>query len=189
MTDLEPLMRRAAARRAQLIPGALETLRAITARGLKVGSCTGYTRTMMADILPVAAAQGYSPAAVVCAGETPAGRPTPLMLWKALVELGAWPASSCVKVDDAAVGITEGRSGGAWTVGLAASGNGVGLSLDDYHALSESDRAARVAAAAAPLRAAGADYVIDTVADLPEVIAKIAARLAAGELPPAWRPA
>lgn len=184
MEALEPLLRLQAAERAQLIPGAAAAVAALDARGIKIGSCTGYTRAMMADILPAAAAQGYAPEVVVCAGETPAGRPSPLMMWKALVELGAWPASACVKVDDAAVGVAEGRWAGSWTVGLAASGNGVGLDLDAYHALPGEIRRERVEAAAAALRAAGADYVIETVAELLPVIANIEARIAAGDRPP-----
>ena len=180
---VEPLMRAAAGAHSDLIPGAAELAAALGADGVKIGSCTGYTRTMMADILPLAAAQGYAPASVVCSGETAAGRPSPLMLWKVLSELKAWPARACVKVDDAPVGIGEGVAAGTWTVGLAGSGNGVGLSLADYRALPASDRTARVAEAAAALMAAGADYVIESVADLPPVLEAIAARIAAGERP------
>ena len=115
---------------------------------------------------------------------TPRARSSaPLMAWKALIELDAWPAQACVKVDDATVGIEEGRLAGCWTIGLAASGNGVGLALQDYRALAEPDRLIRVAAAAAELKAAGADYVIDTVADIGPVLETIAARIAAGERP------
>jgi phosphonoacetaldehyde hydrolase len=141
---------------------------------VKIGSCTGYTREMMADILPAAAAQGYAPDLLVCAGDTAEGRPSPLMLWKNLVELGAWPATACVKVDDAAVGIAEGRGAGVWTIGIAASGNSVGLSAEDFAALSAEDRATRVDAARQDLAAAGAHLVIDTVADLPQALAQLA---------------
>lgn len=177
------LMRDAARDCATLIPGAADLVARLAAAGVPVASCTGYTREMMADILPLAAAQGYAPAVVVCSGETKEGRPSPLMLWKALVELGVWPASACVKVDDAVVGIGEGRSAGAWTVGVAASGNGVGLSHAELLALEPADRARRVGAAADALRAAGADYVIDSVADLWPVLEAIGARIDAGETP------
>ena len=180
---LEPLMARAAERRSQLIPGAAAIAAELAAEGVKIGSCTGYTRAMMAPILPLAAAQGYAPAAVICAGETPSGRPSPLMAWAALIELDAWPASACVKVDDAEVGMAEGRAAGCWTIGLAASGNGVGLDLADYQALPEPERRARIAAAARSLTAAGADYVVDSVADLTPALTAIAARIAAGERP------
>ena len=137
----------------------------------------------MADILPLAAEQGYAPDVVVCAGETAAGRPSPLMMWKALVELGAWPARACVKVDDVVVGIGEGLEVGAWTVGLSASGNGVGLSREDLALLPEAERGSRIAAAAQALREAGAHYVIESVADLPGVLAEIEARIERGERP------
>lgn len=171
--SIEPMMREAARDCADLIPGAAEIAGRLQAAGVPVGSCTGYTRAMMADILPRAAEQGYRPDAVVCAGETAAGRPSPLMLWKNLVDLGAWPANACVKVDDAAVGIAEGRGAGVWTIGVAASGNGVGLSAGELAALPQATRDARVAAAAAALYAAGAHVVIDTVADLPAALQRL----------------
>ena len=46
---------------ADLIPGVKETIDAFRARGLKIGSTTGYTRPMMEKLLPVAAANGYTP--------------------------------------------------------------------------------------------------------------------------------
>ena len=174
MADLEPLMRDAAAAASALIPGAAATVAELRRLGIKVASSTGYTREMMADILPAAAAQGYAPDVLVCAGDTADGRPSPLMLWKNLVDLGAWPATACVKVDDAAVGIAEGRGAGVWTIGIAASGNGVGLSAEAFAALPPEDRAARIETARADLTAAGAHLVIDTVADLPEALARLA---------------
>jgi phosphonoacetaldehyde hydrolase len=181
--DLAPLMREAAARHTTLIPGAAETVAGLRRAGVRIGSCTGYTREMMADILPHASAQGYAPDVVVCAGETAEGRPSPLMMWKVMVELGVWPASGCIKVDDAEVGIAEGRGAGAWTVGVAASGNRVGLSIETLEALQAAERDDRLAEARASLTAAGADFVIDTVADLPPIVEAIAARLARGERP------
>ncbi|MDE8651015.1 phosphonoacetaldehyde hydrolase [Novosphingobium album (ex Liu et al. 2023)] len=171
--EIGPMMREAARECAQLIPGAADVAARLRADGVRIGSCTGYTREMMADILPLAEAQGYKPDVLVCAGDTAVGRPSPLMLWKNLVELGAWPAMACVKVDDAEVGIAEGRSAGVWTIGVAASGNGVGLSREDFAALSPEERTARVGAARAALAKAGAHLVIDTVADLPEALAKL----------------
>lgn len=180
---VEPKMREAARDCSALIPGAAPLVRDLRARGVKIGSTTGYTRPMMSDILPLAAEQGYAPDVVVCAGETAEGRPSPLMMWKALVALGAWPARACVKVDDAVVGVTEGLEAGAWTVGLSASGNGVGLSLEALAGLPAEERASRVAASAKALRDAGAHYVVETVADLGSALAEIEARIARGERP------
>ena len=180
---LEPLIAAAAVRHADLIPGAVEVVADLTNLGVKIGSGTGYTRQTMTGVLPRAAAQGYSPSVVVCSGETPSGRPAPDMTWKALTELDVWPAQACVKIDDATVGIEEGRLAGCWTIGVSASGNGVGLGLDAYRALTETDRTRRVEASAGLLKAAGADYVIDTIADIRPVLEEIAARITAGDRP------
>ncbi len=180
---MEPLMAEQAAAHTTLIPGAADAAAWLARRGVKIGSGTGYTREMMAAILPRAAEQGYAPPVVVCAGDTREGRPSPLPMWKALVELGAYPAWRCVKVDDAVVGVQEGRAAGAWTIGIAASGNGVGLGLDAWNALSESERRTRAAAAEQSLLDAGADRVIATVADLTDALLDIERRIAAGERP------
>jgi phosphonoacetaldehyde hydrolase len=173
MLRLGPLMREHAARAAILIPGARESVEQLRAAGLRIGSSTGYTRDMMAPLLARAAEQGYTPEHLVCSGETPFGRPSPLMIYKACAELGIWPMSRVVKVDDAEVGIAEGRAAGAFTVGVA-SGNALGLSLEEFQALPLSERADRTAPARRALLDAGADLVIDSVADLVHALGTIA---------------
>jgi phosphonoacetaldehyde hydrolase len=165
MTHLEPLMRARAAQAAMLIPGALETFRQLRALGIRVASSTGYTRDMLAPVRASAQAQGYDPEHVVCAGETPIGRPSPLMIYKACAELGVWPLSRVVKVDDAEAGVAEGKAAGAFTVGVA-SGNALGLSRDALLALPPAARTARIDGACERLRRAGADVAIESVADL-----------------------
>jgi phosphonoacetaldehyde hydrolase len=165
MARLGPLMRDHAAHASTLIPGARDTFERLRAEGLRVASSTGYTRDMMQPVLARAAAQGYTPEHLVCSGETPAGRPSPLMIYKACAELGVWPLSRVVKVDDAEAGIGEGNAAGAFTVGVA-SGNAVGLSLRAFEALPSAERQRRLSGAGDALRAAGADVVIDSVADL-----------------------
>ncbi|CAL4868045.1 Phosphonoacetaldehyde hydrolase [Asticcacaulis sp. MM231] len=178
-----PLMEQAATECAVIIPGAVDLVTLLRSKGVRIGSGTGYSREMMRGILPNAAAQGYAPDLVVCAGETAEGRPSPLMTWKAMVDLGVWPARACVKVDDATVGISEGREAGVWTIGVAASGNGVGLDFADFNALSHDDRISRVAASADALQAAGADYVVNSVADIARLLPEIEERIASGERP------
>ena len=166
MADLNPLMREQAQKAAQLIDGALETYRALRAENLKVASSTGYTRDMMVPVLKAAAAQGYEPDHLVCSGETPAGRPSPLMIYKACAELAVWPLSRVVKVDDTEAGVAEGRAAGCFTVGLSASGNGLGLSAPELAALPAAERGARIEAVAKSLTESGADVVIGSVAEL-----------------------
>jgi phosphonoacetaldehyde hydrolase len=172
-----------AARYATLIPGAADVVAELRGQGVKIGSSTGYTREIMAEILPVAAAQGFKPDSLVCTGDTPDGRPTPFMLYKTLLDLEVWPAWSAIKVDDTEVGIAEGLNGGAWTVGVSVSGNCFGLSREDTAALAPAEFTERRKAAVKRLEDAGAHYVIDSVADLMPIALKIETRLVHGERP------
>jgi phosphonoacetaldehyde hydrolase len=172
-----------AARYATLIAGAAEVAEALRAEGVKIGTTTGYTHEIMAKITPVAARQGFVPDSLVCTGDTPEGRPTPLMSYKTLLNLGVWPAWSAAKIDDTEVGIAEGLNGWAWTVGVAASGNVFGLSLEDMLSLSPEEFDMKRSKAEQRLMAAGAHYVIDPVADLMSVLTVIEGRLARGERP------
>ncbi|EGF89792.1 phosphonoacetaldehyde hydrolase [Asticcacaulis biprosthecium C19] len=180
---VEPRMVAAAGQHTRLIDGATELVRYLRTKGVRIGSGTGYSRSMMGQILAAAADQGYAPDLVVCAGETLEGRPSPLMTWKALVELGVWPARTAIKVDDAVVGIHEGCEAGTWTLGVAASGNGVGLPLDAFLSLTPEQRQARTMPAAQALAEAGADYVVGSVADILGLLPEIEDRIRAGERP------
>lgn len=182
----EPMNIAAVRDHADIIPGTIAAIDALRARGIRIAGTTGYTRTIMDVLEPLAAAAGYAPELTVCAGDLPAGRPTPLMMWYAMAKLGVWPAASVVKVDDTAPGIGEGKAAGTWTVGIALTGNATGLSAEELAALSQSDRTRLRDHAAAELR--DADMVIDSVADLPEAVAAIDARLAAGQRPTATAP-
>jgi phosphonoacetaldehyde hydrolase len=170
---------------ADMIPGASNTVLELRRRGLRIGSTTGYTREIMAKVLPRAAAAGYEPDSLVCAGDLAEGRPSPLMMYRTMADLGVYPPSAVVKVDDTAPGIEEGRAAGTWTVGVTASGNEVGLSLEEWQALTPADRRARVERAGDVLRTAGADYLVETVGELLPVIDDIERRMALGERPPA----
>ena len=179
MGHLGPLMRGHAAAASALIAGARQTFDGLRGLGIRVASSTGYTRDMMEPVLAQAAAQGYTPELVVCAGETPRGRPTPLMIYKTCADLGVWPLSRVVKVDDAEAGIAEGKAAGAFTVGVA-SGNALGLPLKTLQAMPASEQTARLAAAREVLLAAGADLAIDSVADLLPALEGATANLSRG---------
>ncbi len=180
---IEPMNAASVRDHADMIPGAVAAIAALRARGLRIGSTTGYTRPIMEVVASLAAASGYVPDNLVCAGDLEAGRPSPLMMYRCFADLGVWPAAAVVKVDDTAPGIAEGIAAGCWTIGVTLTGNGVGLSAGELAALTEAERAAAREAAAAPLLAAGAHLVIDSVADLPEAVAALSARAEAGEGP------
>ena len=166
-----------------LIPGAVEVFADIRSRGAKIGSNTGYASMMIGQLVKDAAEQGYEPDCIITASDVKHGRPYPEMLWKNLIELDVSDIKTVVKVDDTVVGIEEGLNGGCWTVGLAVSGNEVGLSYEEWSALTESEQAVLKEKAYTKMRASGAHYVIDSIADLPAVLDAIEDRLAMGEKP------
>lgn len=166
------------------IPGAVETLAALRRAGLKIGSCSGYPRQVMAVLLPQAMADGIHVDHVVAGDDLAAGgRPGPFMALANVLALGIGDVGACVKVDDTKPGIEEGRNAGMWTVGVSLSGNETGMTLAQLQALPQPELAARRAAASQRLLAAGAHLVVDSVADLPAALADIEARRARGERP------
>jgi phosphonoacetaldehyde hydrolase len=101
----------------------------------------------------------------------------------AMMKLGVWPVEACVKVDDTRPGVEEGLNAGMWTVGVAISGNEVGLSLADWQKLPPAEQERLRQAAVTRLYQTGAHYVVDTIADLIPCIDDIEARLERGERP------
>jgi len=158
---------------AELVPGALDMLQDLASRNLKIGSTTGYTRSIMERVLPVAEAQGYRPANLVCADDLPFGRPTALGMYKCCIDLAVDHTSKLIKVDDTVPGILEGVAAGCLTVGVTLSGNSVGLTHKDLSGMSPDERQQLSEKAGKELLEAGADFVIDTVADLPELLTKL----------------
>jgi phosphonoacetaldehyde hydrolase len=171
------------ARHADVIPGVPETLDALRQHGMVIGSTTGYTREMMASLLPLAAAAGFAPDSTVCADEVPAGRPAPWMAITAAMQMGVYPMEACVKVGDTLVDIAEGLNAGMWTVGITKTGNELGLSRAEVDALAPGELAARLKAASERLSQAGAHFVIEGVGNLPAIVSEIRGRLGRGERP------
>ena len=179
--EFTPMNAAAVRDHADLVPGALECVRALRALGVRVGSTTGYNRAIMSVLTPLAAAQGLTLDNLVCADDLPQGRPTPLGMYRCFIDLGVWPARRVVKVDDTVPGLLEGRHAGCWTVAVAASGNAVALTHAQWSALDGPARAAHRRRAHAVLAEARPDFVIDSVADLLPVLDEIDGRLRAGE--------
>jgi phosphonoacetaldehyde hydrolase len=181
--DFVPLQLECLSSYSDLIPRTLEIVAQFRARGIKIGSTTGYTTEMTAINLRDAARQGYEPDSTVSASEMPSGRPYPFMCLQNAVNLQVDCVQACVKVDDTIPGVEEGLNAGMWSIGLAVSGNEVGLTLADWEALPEDERKARRERAHRRLLQCGAHYVVDTIADLIPCIDDIEARLRRGERP------
>jgi phosphonoacetaldehyde hydrolase len=165
------------------IPGLLDVVKYLRARGIKIGSTTGYIRSMMDVLAPKAKENGYEPDCIVCPDEVPAGRPFPWMCYQNAIQLGVFPLAAMVKVGDTLVDIEEGLNAGMWTVGLSQTGNLLGLNEAEVNALSPEEREAANQKIAVKLYQAGAHDVIDGIWDLPAALENIESRLAHGELP------
>ncbi len=155
---------------ADLVPGAAEAIARLRDRGYRIGSTTGYTRSIIERVAPIAADQGFAPDTIVCADDLPYGRPTPMGMYKCCLDLGIADARQLIKVDDTEPGIAEGVAAGCLTVGVLLSGNHAGLTVDEWRSLDAAALDHIRGEAGAKLTAAGADHLIDTVADLPELL-------------------
>lgn len=170
-------------RYADPIPGAIEAVARFRARGLKVGSCTGYTRAMMDMLAPEVARRGYAPDTLVCPDDVSAGRPVPWMCFESAHRLDIYPMDALIKIGDTVMDIEEGLNAGMWTIGIAMTGNELGLPEAEVHALEPDTLRERLAAARDKLYRAGAHYVVNALADAPPLVDEINARLARGERP------
>jgi phosphonoacetaldehyde hydrolase len=161
----------------------LEAVANFRALGLKIGSCTGYTRSMIEALAPVAREKGYAPDAVVCASDVPAGRPAPFMCYLNAVALRVYPMEAMVKIGDTVADIEEGLNAGMWTIGLTLCGNEIGLSPREIAALPIEELGLREGRVARRFRAAGVHYIAQNLRDCPPLIEAINRRMASGGRP------
>jgi phosphonoacetaldehyde hydrolase len=166
-----------------VIDGVAETVARLRKRGIKIGSTTGYTRDMLEKVLPPAATQGYAPDGAITPDDVGAGRPHPWMIFANAIRLQVEPLEAIVKIGDTPVDIEEGLRAGVWTIGVARTGNMIGLSAEDFAALAPAEQATRLNSARKQLAAAGAHEVIDAVADCEHALDSIELRIRNGERP------
>jgi len=121
-----------------LISGVTDTVLRLRARGLTLGSTTGYSRPLM---------------------------------------------ESVVKIGDTISDIEEGLNAGTWSVGVARTGNMIGLTEEQWQALPLGEQKDRLQVAHQQLLNAGAHWVIDTLAEIHPILDQIEARLQAGDRP------
>ena len=181
--DFVPMQEACLSEYSQLIPGTLEVIAESRKRGYKIGSTSGYLPGMLAINQADAEKQGYVPDATFGAGDVKRGRPFPHMVLRNMLELDVSPVQSVVKTDDTLTGIEEGLNAGCWAVGLAISGNEVGVQLDEWNAFSEEVKQRHRDRIYPTMYQRGAHYVVDSIADLMPCLDDIEARLKRGEKP------
>lgn len=166
------------------IPGCIEAITALRAKGIKIGATTAFSRSMMKRLLPKAAEKGFIPDCIVASDEVTAGRPWPWMCWRNCEELAVFPPEAAVKIGDTPADVEEGLNAGCWSVGVTQSSGALGLTVEQ--AMAKGDMPELETAFAAKLKEAGAHFIIPTIAGLPELCDYISELLAEGKLPLPW---
>jgi len=101
-------------------------------------------------------------------------RPNPHMIEQNMLNLHIKNPKEVIKVDDTVVGIKEGHRANCWTVGVARWSINMGIqSIDDAYGFTDEELIYRLEESRKILENAGADFVIDTLDDLPKVIEAI----------------
>ncbi len=166
-----------------LIPGTVETVNELKGRGKIIGSTSGYFTEAMDINFREARKQGYVPDVNACASDVPAGRPEPWMVISNMQQARVFPPEAVVKIDDTKPGIAEGLNAGAWTIGLAKTGNEVGLNEQELAALPAEEVKRKVDRATEGLAKSGAHYVVESISEVLAVIEEIEQRLKMGDRP------
>ena len=167
----------------QLIEGFSEAAALLRQRGIRITATTGYTGPMSERVQAHARAQGFVADATVTVSDVPEGRPAPWMLLRCLEQVQVWPPRRVVKLGDTPADMQEGRAAGCWCVGLAGTGNEVGLSAAEFAALPAAERESKLQRARERLTAAGAHLVLDDWSGLASALDALEARMATGQVP------
>lgn len=165
------------------IEGTLKAIAALRQQGLRIGSCTGYPRSVGLALAAEAKKHGYEPDLMVCATDVAQGRPAPDMCQAVLSAFGISQAHQAVKVGDTVNDVLEGLHAGMWVIGLTLCGSLAGLSPQEVDALAPAERAALEADIAHTLHEAGAHYTAPNIIACLPILEDIDRRAQAGERP------
>src|SRR5699024_8965576 len=142
-------------------PYVLETVEKLREMGIKIGSTTGYTDLMMEIVAPAAKELGYAPDCWFSPDSTGGmGRPYPYMVFKNMEALKISSTGKVMKVGDTVSDILEGKNAGMFTIGILEGSSVMGLSQEEYEALSETERQEKLSQAEEKYKKAGADAVV-----------------------------
>lgn len=146
--------------------------------GIRIGSTTGYTDSMMEVVTKNAANKGYQPDFLVTPTQVgDKGRPYPYMIFKNMEALGSKATKQVVKVGDTTSDIMEALNAGVWAVGVIIGSSEMGLSEEEFQALTSEEQQQVIAKTKRIFEETGAHYTIETMAELPKLIETINARL------------
>lgn len=144
---------------------------ALREKEIKIGSTTGYTDSMMEVVVPGAKAQGYAPDCWYSPDATHGmGRPFPYMIFKNMEELQVSSVEGVIKVGDTISDIREGKNAGVFTVGVLEGSSELGMTEEDYLALTADEQERRMDEVRKRYLEAGADAVVKDIRGILELI-------------------
>ena len=119
-------------------PGVVETVEALRAQGISIGSTTGYTDQMMAVVTREAARQGYAPDAWFSPDSVQGlGRPYPYMIYANMAQFQVPSVADVVKVGDTVADIQEGKNAGIPSLGVLEGSSVLGLTREEFAELAD----------------------------------------------------
>jgi phosphonoacetaldehyde hydrolase len=163
-------------RRSELIDGALASFASLREQHIAIATTSCYFRAANDLVLECARRQELVPDFAVCSDEVAAGQPAPFMIQACMQALNVQEARQVLVVGDTALDVLTARNAGCLSTGVAGTGSDVGMSSSEWDELTLPVRNSVLANAHRTLRDAGADFVIDTLSELPLVIRRIAER-------------
>jgi len=156
------------------LPNVLDVVAQIRDMGIQIGSTTGYTKQMMEIVAPLAKENGYAPDYLVCPEDVAGkGRPFPYMIWRNLEALGCARIDEVLKIGDTEADMQEGRAAGCLSVGVIIGSSVLGLSESEFASFDDKKKGELFETARQRYFANGANYVIESIAELPKLITTI----------------
>ena len=110
---------------------------------------------------------------IVCSDEVEIGRPAPNMIFQNMMNLNVFPPQLVIKVGDTVADIKEGKNAGVWTVGVVLGSNELGMTEKEVNQLDSETLNEHIEIVHQKFIQAGADYVIRSIHELPNIIKDI----------------
>ncbi len=127
---------------------------------------------MMEVVVTGAREKGYEPDTWFSPDSTnQKGRPYPYMIFRNMEALDVSDVHRVLKIGDTTADIKEGKSAGVFTAGVIIGSSQMGLSKEEFEALTEEEKRVRCQAVKESFLKAGADNVFLTLNEMVEFIA------------------
>jgi phosphonoacetaldehyde hydrolase len=171
--DFVPAQLLALARHGEMLEETPQAFSQLRARGVRIGTTTGYFRAAARMIWQRARSEGVVSDHDVCVDDVSEGRPAPWMNCLCMQALSVFPPERVLVVGDTRADVQAAKNAGCLSVGVARTGNEIGLPRSALSALPLHEQNTRLTRARATLWEAGADFVVDSVAEVPDLLDRV----------------